>query len=77
MAKKKVVTTAVQATLHEAYAIAVNDDASAAKMGLSRVRKYQVQQDILGGRYPKEATMRAHLTKCGWSRLQDELWMRP
>lgn len=76
MAKKKVVPSAVQATLHEAYAIAVNDDASAAKMGLSRVRKYQVQQDIIAGRYPKESTMRTHLTKCGWSRLQDELWTR-
>lgn len=75
MAKKNVAQAAVQATLHEAYAIAVNDDASAAKMGLSRVRKYQVQQDILGGRYPKESTMRSHLIKCGWSKTQDETWV--
>lgn len=75
MAKRKGSTTQ-PVPLHRAYEEAVNDDALAAQMGLSRVRKYQVQGDILSGKYPKEPTMRRHLEKCGYRMFQDELWLR-
>ena len=64
-------------TLREAYSLAVNDKESYKIMGFSRVRKYQLQQNLRNGKWPKEATMREHLIKSGWAKLQDEFWEKP
>jgi hypothetical protein len=63
--------------LSEAYSLMLEDADECLEAGIERERRYQLRQDAAKGKYPKEATMRKHLTALNWKRGQEELWIPP